>query len=46
MYYQIRDGTTNNIVDQNLSHDEALLWIDNSIGSRYIMEPMKENDQK
>lgn len=44
MNYQIIDRTTNNVVDQDLSHDEALLWVDSSIGSRYIMEPMKEDD--
>lgn len=45
MKFQIRDGN-GNIVDKNLSYEAALLYIDNSVGKYYIMEPMKEDDQK
>lgn len=45
MRFQIRDGN-GNIVDKNLSYEAALLYIDSSIGKYYIMEPMKEDDQK
>lgn len=41
--FQIRDDN-NNVVDRDLSFEEALMWIDNSIGS-YIMEPMKEKER-
>lgn len=40
MRYQIRDDA-GNIVDQNLSYDEALLWVDQSFGGHFTMEPMK-----
>lgn len=45
MKFQIRDGN-GNIVDKNLSYEDALLYIDSSAGKHYIMEPMKEDDQK
>lgn len=45
MKFQIMDGS-GNIVDKNLSYEDALLYIDSSAGKRYIMEPMKEEDQK
>lgn len=41
MKYQIKD-TEGNIVDQNLSYEQALLWIDNSISEGYVIEKMKE----
>lgn len=45
MKYQIMDGS-GNIVDKNLSYEDALLYIDSTAGKCYIMEPMKEDDQK
>lgn len=45
MRFQIRDGN-GNIVDKNLSYEAALLYIDSSVGKYYIMEQMKEDDQK
>lgn len=45
MRFQIRDGN-GNIVDKNLSYEAALLYIDSCVGKYYIMEPMKEDDQK
>ena len=44
MKYQIREGNSGNIVDKNLSYQEALMYIDNSIGKYYIMEPMEEDN--
>lgn len=35
-----------NVVDQNLSYDEALMWIDQPFGNRFTMEVMKEDEQK
>lgn len=45
MKFQIRDSD-GNIIDKNLSYEAALLYIDSSVGKYYIMEPMKEDDQK
>lgn len=45
MKFQIMDGS-GNIVDKNLSYEDALLYIDSTAGKCYIMEPMKEEDQK
>lgn len=45
MKFQIRDGN-GDVVDKNLSYEDAWLYIDSSAGKRYIMEPMKEDDQK
>ena len=45
MKFQIRD-VNGNIVDKNLSYEDAWLYIDSSAGKCYIMEPMKEDDQK
>lgn len=42
--FQIRNRS-GNIVDKNLSFEEAMLWIDCSVGKYYKMEPMKEDDQ-
>lgn len=44
MKFQIKDGN-GNIVDQNLSYEAALMYIDSSVGKYYIMEPMKRDDQ-
>lgn len=44
MKFRIKDAH-GNIVDQNLSYGEALMYVDNSVGEYYIMEPMKESDQ-
>lgn len=44
MTFQIRDQH-GNVVDKNLSYEDALMYIDNSIGKYYIMEAMKEDDQ-
>lgn len=44
MKFQIRDRK-GNIIDQNLSYEEALMWTDQSFGNRFTMEPMKEDDQ-
>lgn len=41
--FQIRKAGT--IVDRNLTYEQALLWVDNSVTQGYIMEPMKESDQ-
>lgn len=44
MKFQIQD-THGNIVDQNLSYEAALMYIDSSVGKYYVMEPVKESDQ-
>lgn len=41
MKYQIIDWR-GNVVDQNLSYEEALTWIDCPVGRYYTMEPMKK----
>lgn len=41
--FQIKDED-GNIVDQNLSYEAALLYIDSSVGKFYVMEPMKKED--
>lgn len=46
MRYQIRDVNKGVIVDQNLSYEAALMYIDSTVGKYYVMEPMKEDDQK
>ena len=43
MMFQIIDGN-GNIVDRNLSYEDALLYIDSSVGKYYVMEPMKKED--
>lgn len=45
MKFQIKDGN-GDIIDQNLSYEAALMYIDNSIDKYYIMEPMKRDDQQ
>lgn len=42
MRYQIinRRG---NVVDRNLSYDEALMYIDSTVGKFYTMKPMKDD---
>nr|DAF83601.1 MAG TPA: hypothetical protein [Caudoviricetes sp.] len=45
MKFQIKDEN-GNIVDRNLSYEAAMLYIDSSVGRYYIMELMKEADQK
>lgn len=45
MKFQIRDRN-GNVVDKNLSYEDAWLYIDSSAGKSYIMEPMKGDDQK
>lgn len=45
MKFQIKDEN-GNIVDRNLSYEAAMLYIDSSVGRYYIMEPIKEVDQK
>lgn len=45
MKFQIIDGTSGDVIDQNLSYEEAMLYIDSSVGKYYIMKPMKESDQ-
>lgn len=45
MKYQIKN-LFGDIVDKDLSYEEALIWVENSITGRlYSMEPMKESDQ-
>lgn len=44
MKFQIKDAH-GNIIDRNLSYEQALMWIDNTVGKYYVMEPMKEDDQ-
>lgn len=45
--YQLRDVNRGDIIDQNLSYEEALKYIDNSIlGFYYIMEPMKKDSEQ
>lgn len=46
MKYQIREGASGDIVDKDLSYQAALMYIDSAVGKYYIMEPMKEDDQK
>lgn len=41
--FQIRDCSTRNIVDRDLTFEQALIWLDNSVAMRYAMEPMKED---
>ena len=38
--FQIRDQNSGNIVDKDLSYQEALMYIDNAVGKYYIMESM------
>lgn len=45
MKFQIIDAN-GNVVDQNLSYQAALMYIDNSVGKYYIMKPMKRDGQK
>lgn len=42
--FQIKDQH-GNIVDRNLSFEEALIYIDSAVGKYYIMEQMKEANQ-
>ena len=41
----IRDKN-GNIVDRNLSYEDAMVYIDSSVGKYYIMEPMKKEDEQ
>ncbi len=41
MRYQVRNWR-GNIVDRNLTLEEAMMWIDCSVGKYYIIEPMEE----
>ena len=43
MMFQIRDGN-GNIVDRNLSYEDAMVYIDSSVGKYYVMEHMKKDD--
>lgn len=45
MKFQIKDEN-GNIVDRNLSYEAAMLYVDSSVGKYYVMELMKEADQK
>lgn len=45
MTFQIRDKK-GDIVDKDLSYEEALMWIDQQFGNCFIMEPMKEDDRE
>lgn len=45
MMFQIRDKN-GNIVDRNLSYEDAMVYIDSSVGRYYIMEPMKKEDEQ
>lgn len=41
--YKIIDVSKKNVVDQNLTYEQALMWIDNhdnTLGVRYRMEKM------
>lgn len=38
--YQIIDINTKDIVDSNLSYEQALMYIDNCVGKAYKIEPM------
>lgn len=43
--YKIIDVPKKNVVDQNLTYEQALMWIDNhdnTLGVRYRMESMEE----
>ena len=41
--FQIRDKN-GNIVDRNLSYEDAMVYIDSSVAKYYVMEPMKKED--
>lgn len=43
MRFQIIDNN-GNVVDEDLSYESALMYIDSVIGKHYIMLPMKEED--
>lgn len=43
MKYNIKDQH-GNIVDHDISYQEALMYIDNSIGKYYIMEPIEDDE--
>lgn len=43
MRYQIIDSE-GQIVDTNLTHEEALLWTDQSFGNRFTIVEMKGDD--
>lgn len=42
--YQVRDNK-GNIVDKNLSYEEARMWSECPFGNRFKIEKMKESDQ-
>lgn len=44
MRFQIVDGH-GNVVDRNLTYEEAVLWIDQTDGDSYAMEPMKRRNK-
>lgn len=43
MKFQIIDEN-GNVVDKNLSYEDAMVYIDNSVEQYYIVEPMEEGD--
>lgn len=43
MKFQIIDEN-GNVVDRNLSYEDAMVYIDCSVDQHYIMEPMKGDD--
>ena len=45
MKFQIKDKN-GNIVDRNLSYEDAMVYIDSSVGKYYIMESMKKEDEQ
>ena len=45
MKFQIRDKN-GNIVDRNLSYEDAMVYVDSSVGKYYVMESMKKEDEQ
>lgn len=42
--YEIIDKK-GNVVDKNLTYEEALMWTDQPFGNRFTMRPMKEVEE-
>lgn len=36
--YRILDPITTDVVDRGLTYQQALLWVDNSVGKYYVIE--------
>lgn len=41
--YRVINNQDGNVIDQNLTYEQALLWTE--VSTIYTMEPMEEDDQ-